>query len=187
MRLDALVVLGAVTILSGCGTPAPPAPAAPSPSAPAATRPADQPADTVLGPDGWRDVRLGMTAAAARATGHFPSTPAPDTEGCVLWDAAGGSALSGVYVSRRQGVSAIIAAPGAAPGKAVHTPEGMQIGWPRARATAAYPGAIATEGEEASRPVIEVPGHPKAAYRIDLEGDRVSSLALQLTDQECYE
>lgn len=99
----------------------------------------------VLGPDGYRDLRLGMTLAQARATGDFALVGVPDgsvTTGCAGFRFAGRPPAQGQgpgditvdgYYSARRGLAAIFARPGMA------TPEGIGLGSTWAEVRKAYP------------------------------------------------
>jgi len=111
------------------GTPAPSA----TPTPPAG-------GNGVLGPDGYRDLRLGMTLAEARATGDLRLVDAPRSAvatGCAgfrLTDQPAGdkNSVDGYY-SAAHGLAAVFARPG------MSTPEGIGLGSTWAEVHQAYP------------------------------------------------
>lgn len=139
-------------------------------------------ADTsVLGPDGYGALKLGMSRSAALASGVLsPAKPvASDPAGCTGHDIVGhatGADSVGVYVSPTQGVVQIAATAG------WRTPERIGIGASKAQVRAAYPDLVVnTNGAHAS-----VPGNARAVYRFNLDpAGKVTVFELALAHQEC--
>ena len=134
----------------------------------------------VLGPQGYRDVRLGMTADDAERTGLVTvqrATPGATCDTLVYVDhpPADGAEVSG-FVSREHGVAALFAAPG------METPEGIALGDSLSDVESAYPDLE----EVVSGHLAPVPGEPARAYHfgVDQTG-AVVELSLQLDVQDC--
>jgi len=162
------------------GVAAPVTSSSPAPSSPATP--------AVLGPDGFGALKLGMTAEQATATGLVARWPAAG-DGCAqntFLKSATGEATGAegrVYLNDR-GVQIIEAYPG------VRTPEGVGVGTSRAALFKAYPGwrNVADEDPRADgRGQVAVPGNSKAVYRIVTIDGKVTELALQDENQDCYE
>ncbi|MEU5783969.1 hypothetical protein [Micromonospora lupini] len=177
------------------GSPAPttaaattgtPSPSTPSPSS-APPSPSERPsssatsaASLVLGPKGIGSLKLGMTRQQATATGmvrpfkmsrcgYSSLHAAPAEEG-------------NVTLSPTLGVAAISVWPG------IKTPEGASIGMSSAEMLRIYPAWKAADGDAANgRGSAKTPGNDKAVYRIATRNGKVTSLTLQLRNQDCYE
>jgi len=138
----------------------------------------------VLGPFGLGPLTLGMPADTALATGLF-GTPtkvnAQDSCGRGLMKADSHRA---VWISDKLGVASIDAYGDVA------TPQGLKIGMPYANLHHIYPGwdpQGITGTTEDGHSWVPVPGNPDAAYRIGVSHGKVSSITIQLNNQDCYE
>ncbi|HEY4455454.1 MAG TPA: hypothetical protein VGN81_14180 [Pseudonocardiaceae bacterium] len=148
-------------------------------------------APDVLGPTGYGDIRMGMTAKQVQDT-HLVNTPTTGVIGCTGYTyvpptqsrpsaaaaAAGESKSIYVYLSGRApaGVQVIIAPSG------VRTPDGIGVGSSVASLRATYRNLPA---QKDSVQLVPVPGHQGLSYRFTITDDTVSSVGLGLTDQTC--
>jgi hypothetical protein len=137
----------------------------------------------VLGPDGLGGLRLRMTREQAEATGMIEGYEVEDFIGN-----CGVSRLRGfgntVYFTPGLGLSSIHAPDG------VRTPEGIRAGSTVKELKAAYPTweAILTGDDDAhDYGWVDTPGNSKNAYRIDVKGGKVRSIALATEGQKCIE
>ncbi|KQW49917.1 hypothetical protein ASC77_25770 [Nocardioides sp. Root1257] len=129
-----------------------------------------------FGPQGYGDVRLGMTEDELRALPHVglaavrPCTPfSVETAGAGLEPGVGG------ILERDRGVTSLsLAAPSS-------TPEGIGHGSPYALVRLAYPEAVG----DRDLLTVDVPGHPDRYYRFELGPDGVGSVLLVAHDQHC--
>jgi hypothetical protein len=163
-------------------TSAAPTSSAPSSAAPSATSPSPSPVDqNVLGPFGFRTVKLGMSRKQALATGLVTGTATNECGTLTLLKLP-----SAVTFRSDRGVVAIVA-----PDKSVHTPEGVGYGTTRDRLKEIYPDFTFADGgtiyELDGRGYAKVRGNAKAVYRITTSEGKVDSLTLQSVDQGCYE
>jgi hypothetical protein len=92
--------------------------------------------DSVLGPDGFGAIKVGMSVADAEATGKV-GAPVGGNDLCrgYNWAYSPGPVL---IMSLKYGVYAV---PGTAPG--AHTPEGIKVGSTADEVLTAYPDAVA--------------------------------------------
>ena len=156
--------------------------------APEAVLPPNAP--TVLGPTGYGDITMGLTARQVLDT-HLVNTQAGGGGGCTgyTYVAPTGSRPSAaavaadekslyVYLSARAsaGVQVIVAPSG------VRTPEGIGEGSSVAALRATYRN-LPTQKDSVQ--LVPVPGHPGLSYRFTIDNDTVSSIGLGLTDQVC--
>jgi hypothetical protein len=188
--LGAVSVLLAAALLTGCAGPIPSAIPVPTDDTGGGSAteqlalsagPATAGSADVLGPVGWRGLNLRMSEPRAITTGMLGRRTGPATP-CQQWSTKRPDTVAGVYISRRLGVAAISAAPGAA----VHTPEGMTIGWTPDQVTRTYPG-VSPEVPGGTPRFVPVPHNPQARYRVGFgPGGRVSGLTLELAGQDCY-
>ncbi|GAA3996535.1 hypothetical protein GCM10022247_15620 [Allokutzneria multivorans] len=170
--------------LSGFGRPA---------SAPPATEQADRPDpeatvapaadDTTFGPDGLGRLKLGMTEAAAVATGLIKANSKPESDGgCRGYNYAGETVRHGYYsllFSAKHGLVRLEATPGA------KTPEGIGIGSKLGDLNRVYTGNKVKHGAVGER-VTDVPGNPNANYWVIVRNDVLTEVRLELKDQDCY-
>lgn len=150
-------------------------------------QPSTAPQLGVIGPDGYGDLALSMTAQQALAT-KLVDSPGRTVNGCTAYSYAGPaparpSATSAqarslyVYVSVRGGVQAIVAPPG------VTTPEGIGPGSSSTALKTAYPKGATQKGELV---LVPVPDHPGVDYRFTVDGQgTVATVGLSLTSQTC--
>ncbi|MEV0348228.1 hypothetical protein AB0H88_20850 [Nonomuraea sp. NPDC050680] len=132
-----------------------------------------------LGPYGYGDLKLGMTASKARATGRIVHKAVGDSARCTGWDLKEnpyGEYRVGMYISKKRGVAMIVAPPG------LKTPQGIRLGSSKAQLKAAYPGLRRGPG---GYPSATVPGNKKAFYMFYVSDDKVSGLSLVLATQDC--
>jgi hypothetical protein len=110
----------------------------------------------VFGPDGYGQIKLGMSLADARATGDLEIPPGT-TDTCTVTHSIP-RADEGVtaLISKRFGVVAILG-----PNIKASTPEGIRINSTAAEFKRAYPNFRQDLRARLSAPV---PGHPKARY-----------------------
>jgi hypothetical protein len=152
-----------------------------------ATTPAakpDEPADPVLGPDGFAAYKLGMSPADAKAAGLVVTDTSrsgdkvcPNSSSIQRPD--GRFAL--VQYSEKLGLS-VIEAKGD-----MHTPEGIKVDSTLAAVKKAYPKLTNPLGDPHNNGenFAPVPGNPKAKYRIFVVADEVSFLHLVLANNDC--
>ncbi|HEU4567712.1 MAG TPA: hypothetical protein VFR99_06715 [Marmoricola sp.] len=142
----------------------------------------------VLGADGYRDLKLGMTLQQAKDTGELTLVDAPGgtvTTGCagfVFADlpAPGGQDTADTkvdgYYSAAHGLAAIFARPG------MTTPEGIGLGSSWAEVHRTYP-----DGRFNADRYWIVPTGPGTAYEFGIErDDQVGEMDVMRTDQDCF-
>lgn len=143
-----------------------------------------------LGPDGFGKIRLGMTAAEARATGQFVLLKGQGIGGCQVGTEVGmTSAKSGaIWISDVYGVVKIATYAG------VRTPEGIGLGSTTDEVEDTYPDTHVELARDMSNGRVQmddhyrssVPGNPRAAYRFFVDkNDKVDSILLTLANQDC--
>ncbi|MEV0388819.1 hypothetical protein [Nonomuraea sp. NPDC050643] len=132
-----------------------------------------------LGPYGYGTLKLGMTAAKARATGRITRKTVGDSPRCTGWDLKEnpyGEYRVGVYISKRRGLAMIVAPPG------LRTPQGIGLGSSRTRLKAAYPRLRRGPG---GYPTADVPGNRQAFYIFHVSDNKVAGMSLVLAKQDC--
>ncbi|MEV4570402.1 hypothetical protein AB0K12_42180 [Nonomuraea sp. NPDC049419] len=136
-------------------------------------------AGPTLGPYGYGTVKLGMSAAKARATGKIVIKRRAGAFGCAGYDLRAsptGRNNVGVYVSKRVGVAVILAR------KGMRTPRGIGLGSTMMQVKRAYPGLrTAPSGFR----FVTVPGNPRAYYAFLQSKGKVRQLVLALDRQDC--
>ncbi|WP_214319933.1 hypothetical protein [Nonomuraea sediminis] len=135
-----------------------------------------------LGPYGYGDVKLGMTAKQAKATGAVVEKNGDSSgEGpCSGWDLKKfptGKDYVGIYISKKYGVVLIAA------GKGVKTPEGIRIGSTGKQLKAAYPHI---KKDVHGFYDIKVPGNKKAYYSFTVEHAKVTDFNIVANNQDCF-
>jgi hypothetical protein len=132
-----------------------------------------------LGPYGYGNLKLGMTATKARATGRIVRKAVGDSARCTGWDLKENpydNYRVGMYISKKRGVAMIVAPPG------LKTPQGISLGSTRSQLKAAYPNLRRGPG---GYPTADVPGK-KAYYMFHVSNDnRVAGMSLVLARQDC--
>ncbi|MFB9907919.1 hypothetical protein [Allokutzneria oryzae] len=128
--------------------------------------------DTVLGPDGFGPLKVGMSLSDAIATGKV-GDPVGGHDLCrgYKWAYSSGPVL---IISKKYGVYSI---PGTAPG--ARTPEGIGVGATPEQVKLAYPNA--REGKQNGTDILTVttPGNPANRYLFGVRDGKVSGFALQ--------
>jgi hypothetical protein len=136
-------------------------------------------AKPTLGPYGYGAVKLGMSAAKAKATGKVVLKKAAGAGSCSGWDLKAhptGKDSVGLYISKKVGVAVIFAPRG------VKTPGGIGLGSTMTQVKKAYPGLKTSPG---GIPYVSVPGNPKAYYAFLHSKGKVRELAFGLDTQDC--
>ncbi|MEV1240608.1 hypothetical protein ACIBO2_05050 [Nonomuraea sp. NPDC050022] len=132
-----------------------------------------------LGPYGYGNLKLGMNAKEAMRTKRIVRKAVGDSARCTGWDLKEnpyGEYRVGVYVSKKRGVSMIVAPPG------LKTPQGIGLGSSNAQLKAAYPGLRRGPG---GYPTATVPGNKKAFYMFYVSHNKVADMSLVLATQDC--
>lgn len=138
-----------------------------------------QTAKPTLGPYGYGAVKLGMSAAKAKATGRIVFKMPAGAGSCSGWDLKAhptGKDRVGLYISKKAGVAVIFAQ------KGVRTPRGIGLGSTMKQVKKAYPGLKYSPG---GIPHVSVPGNPKAYYAFLHSKGKVRELAFGLDTQDC--
>jgi hypothetical protein len=190
------LVVAALFGLAGCGQDAAPASTeAPSGEAPSGA-PSDAPTNaaravggTVVGPDGYDALKLGMSRSDVEATGLVVAFD--DRQGDAVCPAAATVRTAdplnpaSALVSAKLGVVRIHLADG------LHTPTGVGPGSSLADIKKAYPPLKLDPGtggpDEDGRYFAPVPGNAQAVYRIVIINNKAAQFALELTNQDCPE
>jgi hypothetical protein len=169
------------TAAAATGTPSPSTlPPSLTPSVPSNSP--TRTASLVLGPQGIGSLKLGMTRQEATATGMV--RPFDTSSRCGVSFLRAAPAEEGtVNLSPTLGVAAISVWPG------IRTREGLRIGMSSAEMLRIYPAYEAAEGAQAAnaRGYVTAPGNDKAVYSIMTRNGKVTALALQFRNQDCFE
>ena len=128
-----------------------------------------------LGPVGYGDLRLGMSAAEAEATG-LVTLEDSHGEGCTTFTAEAGDGRVLGFLDGDRGVSVLLVDE-----LGVRTPSGIGIGVGEERVRQAYPDA--EEGPQGLR--AQVPDLPDREYTFAFDHRRVAEMSLRLRTQEC--
>lgn len=148
-------------------------PVAVAPAALAARKP-------TLGPYGYGNLKLGMSATKAKATGRIARKPVGDSAKCTGWDLKENPYPNyrvGMYISKKYGLAMIVAPTG------LKTPQGIGIGSTRAQLKAAYPDLRRGPG---GYPTAGVPGNKKARYLFYVSlKNKVAGMSLVLAKHDC--
>ncbi|MEU4626663.1 hypothetical protein AB0G04_42610 [Actinoplanes sp. NPDC023801] len=138
----------------------------------------------VLGPNGLGALKLGMTRRQAEKTKLVKKRAVEVRNNVCNADYRIRTAKTDapVFLSRKLGIASITAYPGVA------TPQGIKLGSPAKAVKKAYPGwRSVTDTGLKGRGLVKVPGNRKAYYNITISRGKVTSLQLELRNQNCYE
>lgn len=128
-----------------------------------------------LGPSGFLALELGMSVESAMATGMVGE--GTGETGCAGRPLLIDGQESGTAYFGDKGLQII------APTVAVHTVDGVSVGWTIAEFVARYPDEQgAAENGEA---YLAVPGNSGAIYRVIFANDQISRIQLQMVDMIC--
>jgi hypothetical protein len=151
----------------------------------ASPSPSKASAPSVIGPNGFGALKLGMTVKQAEATGLVTKFAGTLGEGCSGTAHLRASAKSNVYFGGSLGIEIIDAYPG------ISTPEGIKIGSSLAALHRTYPEwdnvTADSEQEESGDGRGYAKASSKADYRIVTFKGKVVELTLQYRNQNCYE
>ena len=141
---------------------------------------------TVLGPNGFGALKLGMSRRQAEATGLVSDVDPKADSGCQTTALRAGSPVSGtVYFDGASGVVAIDAR-----GGGVKTPEGLHVGSPGSDVSRIYPKwrSLTDPGANDGRGYVLAPNsNDKAEYNISIGNAKVTQVMLQTHPHHCYE
>lgn len=131
--------------------------------------------NSVLGPDGYGAIKVGMSVADAKATGKV-GTPVGGNDLCrgYNWAYSDGPVL---IMSTRYGVYSV---PGTAPG--AHTPEGVKVGSTPQEILAAYPDAVAGHRNTVDTYTVPTKKNPATQYTFGVRDGHVVGMAVQSVD-----
>ncbi|MBG0818532.1 hypothetical protein [Planomonospora sp. ID82291] len=163
--------LTASLLLGGAGTADAAATASTTAAAPGASAAAPK---GRFGPFGYRGVKLGMSAAKARATGKISRVSAAGT--CSTWRFRT-PPRAYLGISKRLRAVAYIEAP-----RSVRTPRGIGIGSTRKQMRQAYPKVRRGPSGVFYAPL---PRNPKGDYVFVLSGGRIKQMVMTLDRQDC--
>ncbi|RFU36355.1 hypothetical protein DZF91_38615 [Actinomadura logoneensis] len=131
-----------------------------------------------LSPHGYGRLKIGMSERRARATGMLAlKTHSRVCDGYDLKGHPTGRNSVSVYVSHKYGVALI------QPPKSTRTTRGVHIGSTLAQAKHAYRGLRRDSRGYYS---VSAPGNPRALYEFAVSHGKVSSMALALKVQDCF-
>ncbi|WP_436493084.1 hypothetical protein [Actinokineospora sp. HUAS TT18] len=138
-----------------------------------------------FGPMEYLDLRLGMTAAEAEATGLItPNAQPTSSKGCKGYDYKGApkeAAHYSVLISPKYGL--VRMANGVT--RPV-TPENIILGSSEADLKKAYPTSVDSHGAVGEW-IVAVPGAPGNQYWFIVRDGKVAEMRLELATQDCYE
>lgn len=131
----------------------------------------------VLGPDGFRQLKLGMTEQQAQATGMLEGNSISTDLVCTQYKFNDNNASQvTVYISRQGGVVAIGGNFG------TRTAEGIGIGANTGQLKRAYPNLIQRGN---GTYIAKVSGRKKFQYQFSISQQKVSAITISTTDQNC--
>jgi len=127
---------------------------------------------SVLGPNGYGAISVGMSVARAKATGKVGS-PVGGTDLCrgYNWAYSSGPVL---IMSTKYGVYSV---PGTAPG--AHTPEGIKVGSTEDEVRAAYPDAVSGPHNTVIQYAVPTKKNPANQYVFGVRDGQVVGMAVQ--------
>jgi hypothetical protein len=159
-------------------------PTSPAVTSPAAAGSTATSTRRMLGPTGVGKLELGMSRDEADDTQlvDWDEDKQTDDDCSPEYRLTYGGPESVVWLSKDLGIASIAAYPGLA------TPQGIKLGSSLTQVQAAYPDWRSFTGPQPEgRGHANVPGNSKAVYSITVDDDEVTSLQLELRDQNCYE
>ncbi|MBO0839638.1 MAG: hypothetical protein J2O49_02320 [Sciscionella sp.] len=131
----------------------------------------------VLGPDGFRQLKLGMTEQQAQATGMLEGNSISTDLACTKYQFSGtNSDRVTVYVSHQFGVVAIGGDLG------TRTAEGVAIGTNTGQLKRTYPDLVQ---RDAGTYVARIAGRNKFQYQFEISQQKVSAITISTIDQNC--
>jgi hypothetical protein len=138
---------------------------------------------SLIGPDGFGSIRLGMSYEELLAAGAIQGDPPPES-GCTAYEFADQAGSGYVHLTAAGGAQAIL------PSTPTHTVEGVSHEWRLVQVRKVYP-EVTREAIAVQNPIpVEVRGNPGAVYLISFVGDDVAGYAvteitLRYADQPC--
>ncbi|MCP3799615.1 hypothetical protein NLX83_10140 [Allokutzneria sp. A3M-2-11 16] len=155
------------------------------PAVSTSTTAAKQPLPTVLGPNGFGALRLGMTRKQVYDTGMVEQDVVDQQQAtehrCTVHELldSSGASYGTVVFSRTNGLAEIL------PRNAPRTPEGLRAGTTVEQAGSIYPdvGRVVLRSGSGSAQTA-VPGNSRAVYTVDFNNSKVTAISLRFNDSD---